>query len=241
MRTAFRPCVSTRLAAKFTTKPSDAVYKGPPKPVVVKKAGIDLIHDPLWNKGTAFDQEERDRLGIRGLLPSRTLNLEQQAKRIEQNLGKIDNPYEKFLFIQDLHNRNETLYYKVLIDNITTLAPIVYTPTVGQVCQEFGYRFARGRGMYFSKHDRGHFAEMIYNWPQSDVHIIVVTDGSRILGLGDLGAHGMGIPIGKLALYCACGGIAPSRVLPVTLDAGTNNEKNLKDEFYMGVQEPRAG
>lgn len=216
-----------------------AEYHGPPKPVLVHKTGVDLLHDPLWNKGTAFGEEERNRLGLRGLLPARTLTLEEQAERLELNLSKLTDPFQKFLFLQDLHNRNETLYYKVLVDNITSLAPIVYTPVVGQVCQEFGFRFARGRGMYFSKHDRGHFATMMYNWPQQDVHVVVVTDGSRILGLGDLGAHGMGIPIGKLALYCAAGGLAPHRVLPVMLDAGTNNKTLLEDKFYMGVQEPR--
>jgi len=239
MRSALVFPLKTARSVRFQSKPSDAVYRGPPKPIVVKKSGVDLIHDPLWNKGTAYNQEERDRLGIRGLLPARTMTIGDQAVRIVNNLNKIENPYEKFLYMQDLHNRNETLYFKVLTENITTLAPIVYTPTVGQVCQDFGFRFARGRGMYFSKHDRGHFASMVYNWPQSDVHVVVVTDGSRILGLGDLGAHGMGIPIGKLALYTACGGIAPHRVLPVCLDAGTNNEKHLKDEFYMGVQEKR--
>lgn len=146
---------------------------------------------------------------------------------------------KKNLLLEDLHDRNETLYHRVLVDHIEEVAPIVYTPTVGQACQEFATRFRRPRGMYFTEEDRGHMAAMVYNWPHKDVHCIVVTDGSRILGLGDLGANGMGIPIGKLALYCAAGGIAPHRVLPVVLDVGTNNEELLKDEFYLGVQKKR--
>jgi malic enzyme len=125
------------------------------------------------------------------------------------------------------------------VDHIEEMAPLIYTPTVGQACKEFASRFRRPRGMYFTENDRGHMASMIYNWPHKDVHVIVVTDGSRILGLGDLGANGMGIPIGKLSLYCAAGGIAPHRVLPVVLDVGTDNPELLKDKFYLGVQQPR--
>ncbi|KAJ1395374.1 hypothetical protein B484DRAFT_340232, partial [Ochromonadaceae sp. CCMP2298] len=143
------------------------------------------------------------------------------------------------IYLQNLHNRNETVYHRVLVDHIEEIAPLVYTPTVGEVCQQFGSRFTQTRGMYFSDGDQGHMSSMVYNWPFDDVHVIVVTDGSRILGLGDLGVHGMGIPIGKLALYCAAGGIAPHRVLPVTLDVGTNNEKLLKDPNYVGLQQPR--
>jgi malate dehydrogenase (oxaloacetate-decarboxylating)(NADP+) len=143
------------------------------------------------------------------------------------------------LYLQDLHNNNETLYHRILVENMEELAPLVYTPTVGQVCQQFGHQFRRSRGMYFSREDRGMFGSMVYNWPHDDVHVIVVTDGSRILGLGDLGAHGMGIPIGKLALYCAAGGIAPHRVLPVMLDVGTNNQALLDDPLYIGIRKPR--
>jgi malate dehydrogenase (oxaloacetate-decarboxylating)(NADP+) len=125
------------------------------------------------------------------------------------------------------------------VDHIEEMAPLIYTPTVGQACKEFAHRFRRPRGMYFTESDRGHMASMLYNWPHKDVHVIVVTDGSRILGLGDLGANGMGIPIGKLSLYCAAGGIAPHRVLPVVLDVGTNNQELLEDKFYLGVQQPR--
>jgi len=145
----------------------------------------------------------------------------------------------KNIILEDLHDRNETLYHRILVDHIEEMAPIIYTPTVGQACKEFGVRYRRPRGMYFSSEDRGHMAAMVYNWPHEDVHVICVTDGSRILGLGDLGANGMGIPIGKLSLYCAAGGIAPHRVLPVVLDAGTNNEELLNDSFYLGLQRKR--
>jgi len=145
----------------------------------------------------------------------------------------------KNMYLQELHARNETLYHQLLVENITELAPLVYTPTVGQACLEFGQNWRRTRGMYFSRKDRGMFSTMVYNWPHKDVHVIVVTDGSRILGLGDLGVHGMGIPIGKLALYCAAGGIAPHRVMPVMLDVGTNNPVLIADPEYLGTREPR--
>ena len=142
----------------------------------------------------------------------------------------------KNLYLQDLHNRNETLYFKVLTDHIEDMAPLVYTPTVGEVCTQFGWQFRRTRGMYFSRNDVGEMGSIVYNWPQRDVHVIVVTDGSRILGLGDLGVNGMGISVGKLALYCAAGGIAPHRVLPVVLDDGTNNQTLLNDPDYLGTR-----
>jgi malate dehydrogenase (oxaloacetate-decarboxylating)(NADP+) len=148
-------------------------------------------------------------------------------------------PMQKNLFLQSLQNRNEVLFYRTLIDNIQELAPIVYTPVIGLVCQKFGGTFRQPRGMYFSGRDRGFMSSMVYNWPEDNVDVIVVTDGSRILGLGDLGANGMGIPIGKLALYVAAGGIHPAKVLPVMLDTGTNNEELLEDPFYLGMQHPR--
>jgi len=183
---------------------------------------------------------ERDRLNLRGLLPPTIRSLESQAARQMAHIrGFGDDSVRANMYLQELHNRNETLYHRVLADNITEVAPLVYTPTVGVVCQRFGDQWRRARGMYFSRDDRGLFSSMVWNWPHSDVHVIVVTDGSRILGLGDLGAHGMGIPIGKLALYCAAGGIAPHRVMPVMLDVGTNNEELLKDEAYVGIAKRR--
>ena len=201
--------------------------------------GINLLHDPLWNKGTAFGASERERFGIRGLLPPRMLHMEDQVARFLGMLEEEPDDILKAVALNELHDRNETLFHRVLVENIETLAPLVYTPTVGRVCQEFGDRFRRPRGMYFSTADRGHFDAMMYNWPQKDVHICVVTDGSRILGLGDLGVNGMGIPVGKLALYCAAGGIAPHRVMPVMLDVGTNNQQLLDDPRYLGAQHPR--
>mmetsp|Transcript_28987 Transcript_28987/g.86540 ORF Transcript_28987/g.86540 Transcript_28987/m.86540 type:complete len:623 (-) Transcript_28987:53-1921(-) len=213
------------------------------KPLKTKQKGVDILHDPLWNKGMAMDYPERDRLNLRGLVPPRVKSLEDQARRVMKQIREFPDTLEGSIeankFLQELHNRNETLYHRVLADNIEVLAPLVYTPTVGHVCETFGKQFRRARGMYFSVQDRGLFSSMVWNWPHDDVHIIVVTDGSRILGLGDLGAHGMGIPIGKLALYCAAGGIAPHRVMPVMLDVGTNNEALLADEDYVGIPKRR--
>ena len=204
-----------------------------------RQYGVDILHDPLWNKGTAFDNEERDRLGLRGLLPPDIRTIEQQMARVMDHLKSESSNEKKNMYLQDLANRNETLYYRTLVENIEKMAPLVYTPTVGDVCKQFGNQFRRSRGMYFSMDDRGHMNTMMHNWPLDDVRVIVVTDGSRILGLGDLGVNGMGIPIGKLALYCAAGGVAPHRVLPVTLDVGTNNEELLRDPNYLGKRERR--
>ena len=191
------------------------------------------------NKGMAMKSGERDRLRVRGLLPPRTNNLAIQTERFMKSLRQVDSMILKNIMLEDLHDRNETLYHRIIIDHMEEVAPLIYTPTVGQACKEFGSRYRRPRGMYFTEDDRGHMAAMVYNWPLPDVHVIVVTDGSRILGLGDLGAQGMGIPIGKLSLYCAAGGIAPHRVLPVVLDVGTDNEELLNDPFYIGVPKRR--
>jgi len=208
-------------------------------PIRIQTRGADILHEPLFNKGTAFKSGERDRLRIRGLLPAKRMNIEMQKERFLTAFRAEESTIKKNIMFEDLHDRNETLYHRVLVDHIEEMAPIVYTPTVGQACQEFATRFRRPRGMYFCEEDRGHMAAMVYNWPHKDVHVIVVTDGSRILGLGDLGANGMGIPIGKLALYCSAGGIAPHRVLPVVLDVGTDNKELLADPFYLGVPKPR--
>lgn len=208
-------------------------------PIKIAVRGADILHNPLYNKGTAFKHGERDRLRFRGLLPSRVMNIVNQKDRFLIALRSEESNIRKNILLEDLHDRNETLYHRVLVDHLEEMAPLIYTPTVGQACMEFGARFRRPRGMYFTEEDRGHMAAMVYNWPRDTVHVIVVTDGSRILGLGDLGANGMGIPIGKLSLYCAAGGIAPHRVLPVVLDVGTNNEELLNDPFYLGVQKKR--
>jgi len=201
--------------------------------------GLNLLHDPLFNKGTAHSTSERERLGLRGLLPPRVETMEEQVARVMANLAEQPDDIRKAVVLNELHDRNETLFHRCLVSHITELAPVVYTPTVGQVCVEYGDNFRRPRGMYFSAKDRGCFASMMYNWPQRDVHICVVTDGSRILGLGDLGVNGMGIPVGKLALYCAAGGIAPHRVMPVVLDVGTDRRELVEDPNYLGLKTPR--
>uniref|UniRef100_A0A7S4B0Y2 Malic enzyme n=1 Tax=Chrysotila carterae TaxID=13221 RepID=A0A7S4B0Y2_CHRCT len=201
--------------------------------------GFDILNDPLWNKGTAFTEAERDRLGLRGLLPPRIQTIEEQTARIIDRLRAVEDPLQQNLQLQDLQNRNETLFHRVLVDHVEEVAPLVYTPTVGKVCQTFSRGYQRPRGMYISPKDRGSMGTMMYNWPRQSCQVVVVTDGSRILGLGDLGVNGMGIPIGKLALYCAIGGIAPHRVLPVTLDFGTDNQQLLDDPLYRGVRHRR--
>ena len=199
----------------------------------------DILNNPLYNKGTAYKEGERDRLRFRGLLPPRRTNMQNQKKRVLKMLRSESSSIRQNIILEDLHDRNETLYHRILVDHMEEMAPLIYTPTVGQACKEFGMRYRRPRGMYFTKEDRGQMAAMVYNWPQNDVRVICVTDGSRILGLGDLGANGMGIPIGKLSLYCAAGGVAPHRVLPVVIDAGTDNKTLLEDEFYLGLPHER--
>ncbi|XP_042505999.1 NAD-dependent malic enzyme 59 kDa isoform, mitochondrial [Macadamia integrifolia] len=220
-----------------------------PAPCIVHKRGTDILHDPWFNKDTGFPLTERDRLGLRGLLPPRVISFEQQYERFMESYRSLEKntcgqpgdvvSLSKWRILNRLHDRNETLYYRVLIDNIEQFAPIIYTPTVGLVCQNYSGLFRRPRGMYFSAKDKGEMMSMIYNWPAPQVDMIVLTDGSRILGLGDLGVQGIGIPIGKLDIYVAAAGINPQRILPVMLDVGTNNEKLLQDQLYLGLREPR--
>ncbi|KAL9429846.1 hypothetical protein AB3S75_025270 [Citrus x aurantiifolia] len=219
------------------------------RPVIVHKRSLDILHDPWFNKGTAFSMTERDRLDLRGLLPPNVMSTDQQIERFMVDLKRLEvqardgptdpNALAKWRILNRLHDRNETMYYKVLIANIEEYAPIVYTPTVGLVCQNYSGLFRRPRGMYFSAEDRGEMKSMVYNWPAEQVDMIVVTDGSRILGLGDLGVQGIGIAVGKLDLYVAAAGINPQRVLPIMIDVGTTNEKLLKDSLYLGLQEHR--
>ncbi|MEF9943670.1 MAG: NAD-dependent malic enzyme, partial [Burkholderiaceae bacterium] len=175
--------------------------------------GVAVLRDPVLNKGTAFSDAERDRLKLRGLLPPRRISQSQQVARVVENLRALAKPLNRYVALEALHDRNESLYYRVVIDHIEEMMPIIYTPTVGLARQEFDHIFRRPRGIYVSANDRGHVAELLANHPIEDVDIIVVTDGERILGLGDLGANGMGIPIGKLSLYTACAGIDPARAL----------------------------
>ncbi|KAM7275868.1 hypothetical protein ACFE04_017734 [Oxalis oulophora] len=268
----------TRFAAAATLSRSRMLSTAIPGPCIVHKRGTDILHDPWFNKDTGFPYTERDRLGLRGLLPPRVISFEQQYARFMESYRSLerntrDQPdsissLSKWRILNRLHDRNETLYYRVLIDNIKSFAPIIYTPTVGLVCQNYSGLFRRPRGMYFSAKDKGEMMSMIYNWPAHQVDMIVITDGSRILGLGDLGVQGIGIPIGKLDMYVAAAGINPQRVckwtywtqfnctssdskfgklkshlqdeiLPIMLDVGTNNQKLLEDRLYLGLRQPR--
>jgi len=201
--------------------------------------GIDVLHDERLNKGIAFTEEERDALKLRGLLPPRVNDLEEQVERVLANFHAKPTPLEKYIFMIGLQDRNETLFYRTVIDNIDVMMPIIYTPTVGEACAKFGLIFRRPRGLYITARDRGRIAKILRNWPVKDVAIVVVTDGERILGLGDLGADGMGIPIGKLSLYTACAGVDPSHALPITIDVGTNNQDLLNDPLYIGLRQER--
>jgi malate dehydrogenase (oxaloacetate-decarboxylating)(NADP+) len=201
--------------------------------------GIALLRDPALNKGTAFTERERDVLGLRGLLPPHVSTPEEQVDRVLENLRRLESPLERYLMLQGLQDRNEELFYQVVTDHPDEMMPVIYTPTVGLACQEFGHIYRNPRGLYVSAADRGRVAEVLRNWPYRDARIIVVTDGERILGLGDLGANGMGIPIGKLALYAACAGVHPRRCLPVMFDVGTNNQSLLEDPLYLGLRRRR--
>ncbi|ORZ22530.1 hypothetical protein BCR42DRAFT_345454 [Absidia repens] len=206
---------------------------------VTASKGVNITHDPLLSKGTAFSLAERERLAIRGLVPPRCQEMDKQLLRVKRNLDDCRTPLAKFVFLSALQDRNETLFYRLLINHLEELAGIIYTPTVGLACLRSHSIYRRSRGMYFSTQDRGAMSAMVYNWPHDEVDVIVVTDGSRVLGLGDLGANGMQIPIGKLSLYVAAGGIRPRAVLPVVLDVGTNNESLLNDPLYLGMDHPR--
>jgi malate dehydrogenase (oxaloacetate-decarboxylating)(NADP+) len=202
--------------------------------------GIELLHNPEFNKGTAFSEDERDVLRLRGLLPPRVFTQEEQETRVMENFERKPTDLEKYIYMIALEDRNETLFYQVVINNLAKMMPIIYTPTVGKACQQYAHIFRRPRGLYISAEDRGRIDSLLANWPYDDVRVIVVTDGERILGLGDLGANGMGIPVGKLSLYTACAGVPPYQTLPITLDVGTNNDKLLNDPLYFGLNHRRV-
>ena len=195
--------------------------------------GQALLSNAIYNKGLSYSESEQDALGIQGLVPARVFTLEQEVARALGILRSKPNEMEKYQFLRLLQDRNETLFFRMVVDNLTEIMPLVYTPVVGQACLDFSKIFTHPRGMYLTINDRGRIKELLRNWP-FDARLIVVTDGERILGLGDLGAQGMGIPIGKLGLYTGCAGLHPSYVLPITIDVGTENENSSKTRSISG-------
>ncbi|XP_074839950.1 NADP-dependent malic enzyme, mitochondrial isoform X2 [Carettochelys insculpta] len=204
-----------------------------------KKRGYDITRNPHLNKGMAFTLEERLQLGIHGLLPPCFLSQDVQVLRVMKSYETKSSDLDKYIILMTLQDRNEKLFYRVLTSDIEKFMPIVYTPTVGLACQQYGLAFRRPRGLFITIHDKGHIATVLNSWPEENIKAIVVTDGERILGLGDLGSYGMGIPVGKLALYTACGGVHPQQCLPVLLDVGTDNEALLNDPLYIGLKHKR--
>ena len=206
---------------------------------IARRSGMPMLRDPLLNKGTAFTQKERAKLGLRGLLPPHVHTQAEQMQRSLAHLRSLPSPLEKFIDLNALHDRNEALFFRIVAEHPDEIMPLIYTPTVGLACEQFGHIFQRPRGLFIGANDRGQIAKVLRNWPQRDIGIIVVTDGERILGLGDLGANGMGIPVGKLSLYTGCAGVHPRRCLPVMLDVGTDNEALRGDPFYVGLRRKR--
>jgi malate dehydrogenase (oxaloacetate-decarboxylating)(NADP+) len=200
--------------------------------------GIDVLNNPILNKGTAFTQKEREDLGLVGLLPAGIESIDQQVERVLDHLAQKPTDLERYIYLIGLEDRNETLFYKVVMSDPQRFLPIVYNPTVGEACLKFAHIYRRSRGMYVSIREKGRVAEVLRNSPIKDARFICVSTGGRILGLGDIGAKGMGIPIGKLQLYTACAAVPPDCLLPILLDIGTTNEKLLADPLYLGLRQP---
>ena len=211
-----------------------------PTPLQVSERGVGLLANPLLNKGTAFTIEERDALGLHGLVPTNVETIEQRADRVRAQLDLLETDLEKHVLLRGVQDYDETLFLRLLLDDIVELMPIVYTPVVGEACQKFSQIYMHHRGLFLSYPDADRMEEMLRSIPHDTVGVIVVTDGERILGLGDQGTDGLGIPIGKLSLYSACGGIDPATTLPIVLDVGTNNEERRNDPDYLGWRHERV-
>jgi malate dehydrogenase (oxaloacetate-decarboxylating)(NADP+) len=203
------------------------------------KYGIEVLHDPSLDKSTAFTEAEKQALGLIGLVPDVTESEDVQLSRVMMQLAQKSTDLERYIYLTNLLDHNETLFYRTIMSDPAHFLPIVYDPTIGEACLKFGHIYRQPRGMYLSITRRGRVRDVLRNWPQKDVRFICVTDGGRILGLGDLGANGAGIPIGKLQLYTACAGVPPQYLLPMYLDAGTNNEQLLHDPLYLGLRQAR--
>lgn len=201
--------------------------------------GYQILRDPRLNKGTAFSVEEREKFKLKGILPDTIETLATQILRVEEQLDNFEKPLNKYVYLMQLLDTNETLFFKAVTSDPAKILPIVYTPTVGEACQRLGHIIRRPRGLFISIDQKEHIKEILQNWPVKDIRFTVVTDGGRILGLGDLGINGMGIPIGKLILYTCCGGVPPEYTLPIVLDVGTNNEEFLNDPLYPGLRRKR--
>uniref|UniRef100_A0A6I8PEV2 Malic enzyme 3 n=1 Tax=Ornithorhynchus anatinus TaxID=9258 RepID=A0A6I8PEV2_ORNAN len=231
-----------RLCAHLSARGVDALY------VVVGGRPAVCVRVPRAHpcpscprpQGMAFTLGERLQLGIHGLLPPCFLSQDVQLLRVMRYYERQPSDLDKYIILMTLQDRNEKLFYRVLTSDVEKFMPIVYTPTVGQACQQYGLTFRRPRGLFITIHDKGHIATMLNSWPEDNIKAVVVTDGERILGLGDLGSYGMGIPVGKLALYSACGGINPQHCLPVLLDVGTDNQELLRDPLYIGLKHRRV-